>query len=54
MKTRLRTLDAIEKMRNALSSDTEATMQIDSLANEVDLNYEFTRDQFNDLIEPFR
>ena len=54
MKTRLRILDAIEKMRKALSADTEAIMQIDSIVNEEDFIYEITRDRFNDLIEPFR
>ena len=37
-------LNAIERARNALSADVEANICIDSLMDDVDLDYTITRD----------
>ena len=52
MKTRLRLLDAIEKTRIALSGDTEANLEIDYVIDELDLDMEITRDEFEGWIQP--
>ena len=43
-------LQAIEKMRKALSGDDEATIRIENLISSLDLERTMTRDQFQELI----
>ena len=49
---RLRLFESIEKARKLLSGDTEASINIDYLMNEEDLNRKLTRDEFEQLIDP--
>jgi heat shock 70kDa protein 4 len=51
-RSRLRMLDAIEKMRKILTLNKEADLQIDSLLDEIDFHRHFTRDQFEKLVAP--
>ena len=53
LKLRLKMLESIEKMRKSLSNDIEASLTIESLINEIDLEQEVTRAQFNEAISPF-
>ena len=50
LKPRLRALEGIEKARKALSGDTEATLSVDNLIGEIEINQEITSDEFNSLI----
>ena len=49
---RLRLFESIEKARKLLSGDTEASINIDYLMNEEDLNRKLTRDEFEQLVDP--
>jgi heat shock protein 4 len=49
---RLRLFEVIEKARKLLSGDTEASINIDYLMNEEDLNRKLSRDEFETLIDP--
>lgn len=49
---RLRLFDTIEKARKLLSGDTEASINIDYLLNEEDMNRKLTREEFETLIDP--
>jgi len=48
----LRLYEAIEKARKLLSGDTEASVNIDYLINEEDLNRKLNRDEFEQIIDP--
>jgi Molecular chaperone len=48
-KARLRLLDVIEKQRKILSANTEATINVEYLAEDLDLNLHVTREQFEKL-----
>ena len=52
IRCRLRMLETIEKARKLLSGDTEASVNIDYLLNEEDLNRKMKRDEFEQLIDP--
>ena len=45
-------LEASEKARLALSGDTEATITIDFLLENIDLSVELTREEFEHIIQP--
>lgn len=49
-KSRLSMLAAIEKARITLSGDTETTINIDCLGNDISLISQLTRDEFEDII----
>jgi len=49
---RLRLYETIEKARKLMSGDTEASINIDYLMNEEDLNRKVTREEFETLIDP--
>jgi len=49
---RLRLYETIEKARKLLSGDTEASINIDYLLNEEDLNRKLKREEFEQLIDP--
>ena len=53
IRARLRLLDAIEKMRKLLTGNKEADINCESLLEDEDLKQHFTRDQFEELIQPF-
>ena len=44
-------MEAAEKMRKKLSSNTDSDMFIDQLMNGEDLELKLTRDQFKEIIE---
>ena len=48
---KFRMYEACEKARKILSGDTEASINIDYLLNEEDLNRKINRDEFNQLID---
>lgn len=48
---RLRLFETIEKARKLLSGDTEASINIDYLMNEEDLNRKLNREEFEQLID---
>lgn len=52
VRCRLRLFETIEKARKLLSGDTEASINIDYLLNEEDLNRKLTRDEFEQLVDP--
>lgn len=52
VRCRLRMYETIEKARKLLSGDTEASINIDYLLNEEDLNRKLSRDEFEQLIDP--
>ena len=52
VRTRLRLYETIEKARKLLSGDTEASINIDYLMNEEDLNRKLKREEFEQLIDP--
>jgi len=45
--------EAAEKARKTLSGDTEASINIDYLLNEEDLNRKLNRDEFQNIIDPY-
>jgi len=45
-KCRLRMLDFIEKQRKVLSGNSEASINVESLMEDEDLNYVMTRDEY--------
>lgn len=49
---RLRMYEGSEKARKTLSGDTEASINIDYLLNEEDLNKKLSRDEFHQIIDP--
>ena len=49
---RLRLFETIEKARKLLSGDSEASINIDYLMNEEDLNRKLKREEFEQLIDP--
>ena len=49
---RIRMYEASEKARKMLSSDTEASINIDYLLNEEDLNRKMNRDEFQQIVDP--
>ena len=49
---RLRMFETIEKARKLLSGDTEASINIDYLLQEEDMNRKLNRDEFESLIDP--
>ena len=51
-KSRLRLLDAIEKQRKILSANSDATINVDCIAEDNDLAYTLTRDDFEKIINP--
>ena len=53
IRARLRLLDAIEKMRKLLTGNKEADINCESLLEDEDLKQHFTRDEFEELIQPF-
>jgi len=52
VRCRLRMLEAAEKARKMLSSDTESSINIDYLLNDEDLNKKLKRDEFEQIIDP--
>jgi heat shock protein 4 len=44
-------LDAIEKMRKVLSANSEASINIECLLEDEDMNYTLKREEFEDLIK---
>jgi heat shock protein 4 len=51
-KARLRLLDAIEKQRKVLSANIEASVNVEYLADDTDINYLLTRDKFEEINAP--
>jgi heat shock protein 4 len=49
-RSRMRMLDAIEKMRKLLTMNKEADLNVDSLMEDEDLHKHFTRDELYELI----
>jgi len=45
-------LDAIEKMRKTLSANSDTSLSIDCLMEDVDMNYNLTREELETLILP--
>lgn len=50
---RLRLLDSIEKMRKLLTANKESDLHCEALLEDQDLHKPFTREQFEELIEPW-
>ena len=46
-------LVSIEKLRKDVSMDTEAQISIDNVYEDEDLEREMTRDEYNEIIQPF-
>lgn len=53
IRCRIRMLEAIEKARKILSSDTQSNINIDFLLEEEDLVRSLKRDEFEELIAPY-
>jgi heat shock protein 4 len=51
-KCRLRLVDAISKTRKILTANREATLNVESLMDDEDLNYNLSRDEFEKIITP--
>jgi len=51
-KCRLRLIDAIAKTRKILTSNKEASLSVESLMEDEDLNYNLTRDEYEKIISP--
>lgn len=51
-KARLRLLDAIEKQRKILSANSEASINLEYLMEDCDLNHTLTREQYEKMIAP--
>jgi molecular chaperone DnaK (HSP70) len=51
-KCRMRMNDAIMKTRKILTSNKEASLNVECLIDDDDLNYNLTRDEFEKIIEP--
>ena len=49
-KCRLRMLDFIEKQRKVLSGNSEASINVESLMEDEDLNYVMTRDEYQNMV----
>lgn len=49
-KARLRLLDAIEKQRKILSANSDATINVDCVAEDNDLSYTLTREKFEEIV----
>jgi len=49
-KTKLRMFDAIEKQRKILSANSEAVISVDNVAEDEDMSYTLTRENFEDII----
>jgi heat shock protein 4 len=45
-KSRMRMLDAIEKQRKILSANSEASISVEYVSDDLDLNYNMTRTEF--------
>jgi heat shock protein 4 len=52
VKTRLRMMEAISKTRKILSGNREATLSIESLMEDEDLNYNLTREELESIVSP--
>jgi heat shock protein 4 len=52
-RSKLRLLDAIEKVRKLLSSNKEADINCDSLLEDIDFHRSIKREELESLIEPF-
>jgi len=50
-KAKLRILDAIERMRKVLSANSEASINIECLLEDEDMNYTLKREEFENLIK---
>ncbi|RZK03784.1 MAG: hypothetical protein EOO43_22945, partial [Flavobacterium sp.] len=44
--------DAIEKQRKVLSANSEAVISVDNIAEDEDMSYTLSREQFEDIITP--
>ena len=54
-KQRLKCLEPMEKARKALSADTEANVEIENIANDVELDNELiTRDELLEIIADYK
>lgn len=51
-KSRLRLLDAIEKQRKILSANSDATINVDCVAEDNDLSYTLTREKLEEIVAP--
>jgi heat shock protein 4 len=51
-KAKLRMLDAIQKMRNTLSANSEAPISIECLMDDEDFSAVYTREEFEALMAP--
>jgi heat shock protein 4 len=51
-KARLRLFDALEKQRKVLSANGDATLNIEYLIEDYDLNHTLSREQYEELIKP--
>jgi heat shock protein 4 len=52
VKCKLRLMDAIAKTRKTLTVNREASISVESLMDDEDLNHNLTRDEFEKIIEP--
>eukprot|EP00331_Platyophrya_macrostoma_P004412 CAMPEP_0176425616 /NCGR_PEP_ID=MMETSP0127-20121128/11484_1 /TAXON_ID=938130 /ORGANISM="Platyophrya macrostoma, Strain WH" /LENGTH=788 /DNA_ID=CAMNT_0017806789 /DNA_START=42 /DNA_END=2408 /DNA_ORIENTATION=+ len=52
-KARLRLFDAIEKQRKVLSANSEASVNLEYLMEDCDLNHTLTREQYEQMMTPF-
>lgn len=50
-KIKIRLMDALEKNRKILSSNTETQIDVDCLVDEVDFSHHLTRDNFEKYIQ---